>query len=157
LSLLVGNGSAVFFMQPVVRKTSAWAFSALFGCVSLLGQGWHCFVGHAFHPCAHDHAPHAHAACHDSRAAHGGHEHGGNPLGCDSAASDRPDAESIEQAAHDCPLCQFFAQAQWASHVPRCGSARLTGDLPGEGKPIIGAPQRGVYGCRGPPAGPHFC
>lgn len=145
-------------MQSFVRKTSVWAFSALFGCISLLGQGWHCFVGHAFHPCAHDHA--AASTC-------DGH-HGAAQSSCQHPCGPEQPAQrdsgqheghngSIDLAAHDCPLCQFFAQAQWASSIGPCQLVLFSCELPVASEPLFGPPARGVYQSRGPPCGPTLC
>lgn len=149
-------------MQPVVRKTSVWAFSALFGCISLLGQGWHCFVGHAFHPCAHDHA--RASACHDHGGAEGSCQHAcRSPLGesfggpQSNRSHDEGHHGAIDLAAHDCPLCQFFAQAQWASSLGPCLLVLFSCEVPVAGEPLVGPPAHGVYDSRGPPCGPAFC
>jgi hypothetical protein len=90
-------------MQRHAHNASVWAFSALFGCISLFGPGWHYFVGHAFHAspvCHHGHCDdHAHAAADSDHT----HEHESEEC---LAALDHE---------HDCPICSFFAQAQWAS------------------------------------------
>jgi len=132
-------------MQPVVRKASVWAFSALFGCVSLLGQGWHCFVGHAFHACdTHGHA-HAHslaAACHDHEGDHS-----------DCHAHESTEGESPRLAArHDCPLCSFFAQAQWSADAAPDELVQLSCELPRAGELSFAAPHAAVYQSRGPPS-----
>jgi hypothetical protein len=81
-------------MRRLVQNASVWALLALFGCISLFGPGWHFFVGHEFH------------------ASHGRH------ASCDGVSERSP------AAVHDdgCPLCRFFAQAQWALEP---GSAEL--------------------------------
>jgi hypothetical protein len=73
---------------------------ALFGCISLFGQGWHSFLGHEFHGTAGC----CHAHDHDDGAPH---DHG----------DDAEHAGAIA-AGHDCPICDFFAQAHWAVDHP---------------------------------------
>ena len=41
----MANFRRYFSMRPALRTASIWAFSGLFGCVSLFGQGWHSLVG----------------------------------------------------------------------------------------------------------------
>ncbi|MEX0676842.1 MAG: DUF2946 family protein [Pirellulales bacterium] len=86
-----------------MKNASVWAFSALFGCISLFGPGWHCFVGHQFHAsrtwlgeCGH----HDHALVGDA-----GHSDDDGQQGARWANAHQDD---------DCPICKFFAQAQWA-------------------------------------------
>jgi hypothetical protein len=81
-------------MRRLARNASVWALAGLFGCISLFGQGWHCFVGH--------HAP---VGCHEHAVCAAGHEHE-SPAG--------PCAASLAAPHDNCPICNFFAQAQWA-------------------------------------------
>jgi len=103
-------------MQPVVRNASVWAFSALFGCISLFGPGWHRFAGHHFHgACAHDshdcdvhgvtHSAADHSTCHD--AFDHADDHGHGPVSVAKIA--------VTSTDHDCPICSFFGQAQWVA------------------------------------------
>lgn len=129
--------TAVFFvMQRIVRTTSVCC-AALFGCISLFGPGWHHFVGHQFHA-----SSHCHASCDDHAEA--SHEHGATSHhGATVAAFDN----------HDCPLCRFFAQAQWAVEL---GSAEREWTLIGS---TVIVPRSfwieplGSYRSRAPPAG----
>jgi hypothetical protein len=109
-------------MRQPVRHATAWAFSALFACISLLGPGWHCWLGHAFHgsACCPDprEGRHAASSCDaDAHDAHAGHRHAHH---AGAAGQHDPDACGGDShsgrlsAPHDCPLCSFFAQAQWA-------------------------------------------
>ena len=104
-------------MQSFVRQASVWAFSALFGCISLFGQGLHAFVGHSFH---------AHASVHAASI----HEHLGDL--CHSHApcaqpTDHSDESSTvssggaSECDHDCPICSFFSQAQITLHSVPAG------------------------------------
>lgn len=96
-------------MRPSSRKAFVWAFSALFGCISLFGQGLHYFVGHAHEP------GHAHFAshAHPSEHCHHGHEHACELAGdhCE-ADDDGPACIAGSAHDHDCAICEFFAQSQ---------------------------------------------
>ena len=93
-------------MRFSLRNASIWAFLALFSSLSLLGPGLHSLVGD------HWHGPvHAHAACahdHDSKHCHA--------TNCQAHTTGH-DGDSVAEASacdHDCPICEFFALAQWS-------------------------------------------
>jgi hypothetical protein len=83
-------------MRRLAKNASVWALAGLFGCISLFGQGWHCFVGHHGPAvcCQHEHSVECAA----------GHEH-------DAPASSR--GAALVAGHDDCAICNFFAQAQW--------------------------------------------
>lgn len=97
-------------MSRLVTKRITLAVLALFSSLSLLGPGWHC----AFDGCVAEHA--------DSCVGHGhGHAHA-HQAKADCLAEDRGGAEDahhfVPKASrhdHHCPICNFFAQAQWTS------------------------------------------
>jgi hypothetical protein len=137
-------------MQPVVRNASVWAFSALFGCISLFGPGWHRFAGHHFHgACAHGShdcdarsgtdsaAEHCAAADHSSD----NHENTGPAAGASGAtASD-----------HDCPICSFFGQAQWVAVIELPEFASGVFEVSTEAQPAPFLAWLGIYRTRAPP------
>ena len=150
---LVRNCLAVSFMQPVVRNASIWAFSALFGCISLFGPGWHRFAGHHFHgACAH--------CSHDGDA----HE-GAESSECCSAASDftchddgdhghrLPSVAATAATAsdHDCPICSFFGQAQWVAVFELTEFACGVFEVSSEAQQAPFLAWLGIYRTRAPP------
>jgi hypothetical protein len=117
----------------------------LFGGISLLGEGWHSVVGHAFH----GHASHARAHCH---AAHSGCGHAcqAHPHKRHGDHDGAPDSDSIA-AVHDCPICSFFAQAQLSAGIVQ---AELATPCFALSPPVAASPwvaPRGLYQSRGPP------
>jgi hypothetical protein len=137
-------------MRQTAKKASVWAFSALFGCISLLGSGWHCFLGHAFHPAACHHATDRHAG----HAEHADHEHPGHDhaVACagheHAAGEDSPSVASV----HDCPLCKFFAQAQWAAAIQSVEIERAVCGAPASAEQAVRLACLGLYHSRAPPA-----
>ena len=95
-------------MRTSFRRLFLAGFTAFFGCISLVGQGLHALVEHDFHgPAAHHHG-----ACHaaDDHVA---------DLDAEShcAIKHVADRDSLALSAgeshdDDCPICNFFAQAQ---------------------------------------------
>lgn len=111
-----------FSMNILVRRTTIWAFAAFFSCVSLLGPGWHCVFGQHFHAEACTRASGSTSGC-----AADAHRHcctaSRNTTAQSTAAPSQTDAldrsvepafRSLAEAAHHCPLCQFFGTAQWS-------------------------------------------
>jgi hypothetical protein len=137
-------------MQPVVRNASVWAFSAIFGCISLFGPGWHRFAGHHVHGagahCSHDCDAHSGA---DSTAEHcAAADHA-----TESHESAGPAAGAIKATAsdHDCPICSFFGQAQWVAAFElaefACGVFEVSTEA--EQAPFLA--WLGIYRTRAPP------
>lgn len=124
-------------MRQIVRKASVWAFSALFGCISLFGPGWHSLVGHEFHGSGgcHEHE-HACGVPHDHDEHGAGDEHG-------PAAADR----------HDCPICKFFAQAQWAADFQSAEFGCAACGAPFHAEQAVHVACIGLYHSRAPPLG----
>jgi hypothetical protein len=122
-------------MQPALKKASVWAFSGLFGCISLFGSGWHSFVEHAHH--SHDHGSSAPAD-----------EHEEAPFAWGAFVNGSSETD------HDCPICSFFSQAQWAVHFEPLDFAfaacELSAPVP-QAPPIAWA---GIYQSRAPPNRP---
>lgn len=132
-------------MRQLTRKACVWAFSALFGCISLLGSGWHCFVGHQFHASADWHAV-CEAQDHDLA---GSHDH-------DEAnhESHGPIASAVHD--HDCPLCQFFAQAQWTLDLGSAETGLAVSDATSPAEQAARLVRIASYRSRAPPAGSHI-
>jgi hypothetical protein len=124
-------------MRQTLRKASVWAFSALFGCISLLGSGWHCLVGHEFHGAA---------AC-------PGHEHAGGAHDYDADDGHAPAATHSD----DCPICKFFAQAQWAGEFEPCEFERAVCGAPCPAEQAVFVACIGLYHSRAPPTGSLSC
>jgi hypothetical protein len=102
-------------MNILVQRTTIWAIAAFFGCVSLLGPGWHCVFGHHFH--GSESCAHVDSAAADCRS----HCCATPPLTIDSTPQtdsadrgDGPAVQALAHPAHHCPLCQFFGTAQWS-------------------------------------------
>jgi hypothetical protein len=145
-------------MQPVVRNVSVWAFSALFGCISLFGPGWHRFAGHHFHGiCAHgshacdvhgvNHSAADHSTCHDAFDHADDHDHGPVSVAKIVAAS----------TDHDCPICSFFGQAQWVAAFElaefECGVFEVSREA--QQAPFLA--WLGIYRTRAPPVESAAC
>lgn len=138
-------------MRQPLEKACVWAVLALFGCISLFGSGWHHFVGHAYHGAAchtaHQHNDH-HGVC---------HHHG--PTGVAHAAHATLDNRSGQQdgwssgADHDCPLCKFFAQAQWVADELPGELTVAIGQLARPTEPTLSLDAVGLYRSRAPPLG----
>ncbi len=138
-------------MRQPLQKATVWAFSALFGCISLFGTGWHHFVGHAYHG----------GSCQVAHQAHGDrgtcHHHGLSDASHKARASHKTDSGHHDgwtlAVDHDCPLCKFFAQAQWvAGELP----AELTypaGQRARPAAPTFTLDAVGLYRSRAPPIG----
>jgi hypothetical protein len=130
-----------------MRNASVWAFSGLFSCISLLGPGWHCFFGHPFHGSSESHAfcgahdvfddhdQAADCATHDHDAVHPGHA---------------PAATAVHD--HDCPICKFFAQAQWALDWRPAEFEFAVSDAASHLEPSARAVRIAFYRSRAPPA-----
>jgi len=150
-------------MRPTFKRPFVASFAAFFGCISLLGQGLHSFVGHDFH------APHV--DCH-ATACHPGdcHAEHADPDECDDAAChgagaaargerDHQPGQFVGVAPggwshddHDCPICGFFAQTLRAfdgrAVVLETASTSLT--LAAEQAAHVAC--FGIYRSRAPPA-----
>jgi hypothetical protein len=104
-------------MDILVRRTTIWAFAAFFGCISLLGPGWHCVFGHHFHgahSCAHSIAE---AAAIGRRSGCCVSEHSASQATHTTDAANptgEPAITHLANPGHHCPLCQFFGTAQWS-------------------------------------------
>lgn len=146
-------------MQPVVRNASVWAFSALFGCISLFGPGWHRFAGHHFHGtgahCSHDcdaHSdPDSTAVCGSATAdftCHDAFDHAG-----DNHEVAGPAAGTIKATAsdHDCPICSFFGQAQWVAAFELAEFACGVFEVSTEAQQAPFLAWLGIYRTRAPP------
>lgn len=120
-------------MHRFLRLALIWAFSAYFGCLSLLGQGWHCVLTADAH-CFAAHAPQAGA----------GHEH-----------SDRecPDLQASSATAHDddCPLCRFYSLAQSTADELPFDGRMFVSRSPSPAAPWTAVAFLGAYQSRGPP------
>ncbi|MEX2114577.1 MAG: hypothetical protein WD845_15390 [Pirellulales bacterium] len=132
------------------------AFAAFFACISFLGQGLHALVDHPLHEgaaaCAHGHAECGHAnrsdCCHSD----------GNSLErvAQQPADEYHGPAIAADASHDphhCPICGFFAQAQWAvDFQPQWLSTSFSPVAPHAERSLrlVGA---GVYQSRAPPLG----
>jgi hypothetical protein len=141
-------------MRQLVRTTSVWAFAALFGCISLLGPGWHCVFGHHFHgPAACGHGT-CHAHPHPAARA----ESATQAVASDCAAASDAAAErsfsALPDADHDCPLCQFFGAAQWAEAIPPPELAQLPRALATPPTNAVRLTFVSLYQSRGPPLHP---
>lgn len=95
-------------MRRHKRKAFAWAFCALFGCISFCGNGLHCVVGH-WHTCTqsqHD-SGHCHDHCdHDDECA-------ATDFDCNAGiAVAQAVSSGSRHEDHNCPICAYFAQAQ---------------------------------------------
>jgi hypothetical protein len=88
-------------MRPSSRPLFSWAFAAFFGCISLVGQGLHSFVGHSFHHAPGAHERHWHSGVDGYFS--GGHDADGRAWAIRNGAW---------VADHDCPICSHFSQAQ---------------------------------------------
>jgi hypothetical protein len=125
-------------MRHRVQTTSVGALVAYFGALSLLGPGWHCAFGDRIHG----------SAC--------GHDHSHAPAKRDAASfpdTAAPHVIALPDAAHDCPLCQFFGIAQWSESFPAIEpsqGSRLFRD-PFTESPRLTFVSR--YQSRGPPQG----
>lgn len=138
-------------MRQTWRNAGIWAFAGLFGCISLLGPGWHCVWGHHFHgPAAcHDHD-------HEQPADHHGHEHAGcHEHEAQSGLTVRGPIIRGLADEHDCPLCRFFAQAQWTldCESPAIAPATIETFCPAERS--AATVRVGLYQSRAPPVS--FC
>jgi hypothetical protein len=129
-------------MRQLTRTASVWAFSALFGCISLFGSGWHCFVGHAFHgPAA------GHADCAE-------HEHDHDCASTHEHATDEQHSGAVAVHDHDCPLCQFFAQAQWNLTLESVETGAAVSDAASHAGQSGRAVRIASYRSRAPPGSP---
>jgi hypothetical protein len=146
-------------MQPVVRNVSVWAFSALFGCISLFGPGWHRFAGHHFHGasalCSHGCDAHSgpestteHCAAADHFTCHDADDHAG-----DNHEGAWPAAGAIEATAsdRDCPICSFFGQAQWVAAFELAEFASGVFEVSTEAQQAPFLAWLGIYRTRAPP------
>jgi hypothetical protein len=124
-------------MRKTLQKASVWAFSALFGCISLLGTGWHCYLGHAFH----GPACHPATACHEHAHEHACSDEHETPA--DDHGQPSGERGPALTAVHDCPLCQFFAQAQCGAEFSPAQS-----ECAACGVPVL-AEQAGFVACLG--------
>ncbi len=105
-------------MLRITPRLFCPAFAAFFGCISFLGQGLHVLVEHPLHEGTASTCAHGHSECgrvHRSDCCHSG-------VGSRERAAEEP-AEEFQGLAiaadtahdpHHCPICGFFAQAQWA-------------------------------------------
>jgi hypothetical protein len=138
-------------MRQLVRTTSVWAFAALFGCISLLGPGWHGVFGHHFHgPATCGHGT-CHAHPHPAARAKSATQVAASDC---AAASDAPAERSfsaLPDPDHDCPLCQFFGTAQWAETFPTAELAQLPRALASPAKQTVRLTFVSLYQPRGPP------
>ena len=148
------NCLAVSRMQPVVRNASVWAFSALFGCISLFGPGWHRFAGHHFHGasahCSHDCDAHSgpestteHCAAADHFTCHDADDHDHGPLSLATITATASD--------HDCPICSFFGQAQWVAAFELAEFACGVFEVSSEAQQAPFLAWLGIYRTRAPP------
>jgi len=104
-----------FVMNILVQRTTIWAFAAFFGCVSLLGPGWHCVFGQHFH--GSDSCAHAESVTADCRHHCCATQPGTSDSKSHTGSADRSDGPAVQALAnppHHCPLCQFFGTAQWS-------------------------------------------
>jgi hypothetical protein len=137
--------------RPLVSKSLAAAFTAVFGCISLFGQGLHTLVEHA-------HNGSAHAACRHAGHDHAGHDHGGHDHGwhvADDGGCNPTDATSFraDRSHHhdDCPICGFFAQAQHALTAFEIRDTAACLPLEPLADDVARAMHVGSYQSRGPP------
>jgi hypothetical protein len=117
-------------MRPILRTSSIWALSALFGCISLLGQGLHLVAGHAH--------PQRQSAAFIASL-------GNASCGQLSALDDESDE-------HDCAICEFLAQAQWnvGFELPSDATFNCQAILPLPHSPLLAFV--GVFNGRAPPS-----
>jgi hypothetical protein len=148
-------------MRPSLRTASIWAFSALFGCVSLFGQGWHSLVGE-YHG-AHIHA--VHGSC--CAPAHSAREHVCHEQFCqkhsetvaphddvDGEFSKHASAPTVHEAGgdeHYCPICSFFGQAQCNGVFQPVDLIQVSCELTPVAGPAVAPARVGIYQSRGPP------
>jgi hypothetical protein len=151
------------FMLRSASRLFCPVFAAFFGCISLLGQGLHVLVEHPPHaggsaPCA---CAAAFSSCADRGHTHRGCGHGQAEPAAVAGAPSAEVAEStglklIAETSHDpheCPICGFFAQAQWAVDFQ---PERVAVAIEPVAEPIAcsrPASTVGVYQSRGPPSG----
>jgi hypothetical protein len=131
------------------------AFAAFFGCISFLGQGLHSLVEHPLHEgevsaCAHAGCGNAHRkpGCHDEQA--------GGPISADAQAATHGGLTVAADRSHDphhCPICCFFAQAQWdVDFQPTVLTTAISPVAPLAERSVPLA-RVGVYRSRAPPTG----
>lgn len=104
-------------MSILVQRTTIWAIAAFFGCVSLLGPGWHCVFGHHFHGselCAHGPADTSTDRCLASCCAPERIAAETAPAADSTRTLSVPAISALATPGHHCPLCQFFGTAQWS-------------------------------------------
>ncbi len=141
-------------MRVVRSRLFCPLLAAYFGLVSLCGQSLHLLVDHG------DACPAAHSACdHGPGASHRQH-HATHCCADDNGAADHHDGgdhvgpawQAAGHDPHDCPICVFFAQSQWAvTDTPACLETTVSLVAP------RAAPHRlpvfaSVYRGRAPPA-----
>jgi hypothetical protein len=121
-------------MRRLAKNASVWALAGLFGCISLFGQGWHCFVGHHGPAvcCQHEHLVEC-AADHEHEL----------PTGSRGAA--------VAAGHDDCALCDFFAQAQWVVDFEPAGFEPVSFENARAAAINFGAPRIDSYHSRAPP------
>jgi hypothetical protein len=138
-------------------------FVAFFGCISLLGQGLHVLVEHPPHaggsvPCA---CTAAFPSCADRGHTHRvcGHGHAEPEAMAGATSTEVAESTGLKLIAdtshdpHECPICGFFAQAQWAVDFQ---PERVAVAIEPAAEPIAcswPASAVGVYQSRGPPSG----
>jgi hypothetical protein len=145
-------------MRQTWRNAGIWAFAGLFGCISLLGPGWHCVWGHHFHgPAAchdHEHSADQQDPDHQDRGHQDrghqdrGHEH----AGCHAHEDEGGLLVRSVAGEHDCPLCRFFAQAQWTFECDPPDSAPSTIENLCPAGRSASTVRVGLYQSRAPPA-----
>jgi hypothetical protein len=138
-------------------------FAAFFGCISLLGQGLHVLVEHPLHE-----GQAVSCACSAglSRCADRGHTHRGCGQGNAQTASSTPApvsgasentssalAADTKHDPHQCPICGFFAQAQWAVYDQPELCAGAVAPLAQQVARLWPVTAVGVYQSRAPPFG----
>jgi hypothetical protein len=147
-------------MRPSARRLLVAGFTALFGGISLFGQGLHALVEHDFHVAGgHGHAHVARlstAAAEDPQACHAHHElaEASAPAGHDERPHPLPAlAVSSAHADDSCPICSYFAQAQAAIDVPPESLDAATAAVRAATAQVFSTTCVGIYHSRAPPAG----
>jgi hypothetical protein len=144
-------------MQPFVRNAGIWAFSGLFGCISLLGPGWHALFGHVHHG---HHELHPASHCHEDGAGCHPHRDDDRQHACTHGSSDGAAAiaaASFSDADHECAICSFFSQAQWVAVFESASRACAVCELLVLAEPAPRVLASRIYQSRAPPAIPAAC